>query len=279
LGNSYTQQSVVAFNAAVNAAPGAASGTDATALANRSLLKVADLPTARPEQVTSFEVGYKGVLFDNKVFIDIDAYANRYNGFLGQLQVFVPNSVTVGSDAAVLAMLDVNRDPTTATANNAASLGQARYRVYTNAKNIYNNVGSSAGISYNFYKRYTLSGNASYNKLKAQSASDIFVTGFNTPEWSGNFSFGNREVIKNVGFNVVYKWQQGFLWESPLVTGNVPAIHTFDAQISVKVPIYNATFKVGGSNLANKRFIQYAGGPTIGALYYASITLDGLLNK
>jgi outer membrane receptor protein involved in Fe transport len=273
LGNSYTQSSVVAFNAAVNAA----GGTDQVALANRSLLKVADLPPARPEQITSYEIGYKGIIADNKIFIDIDAYTNRYDGFLGQVQVFVPNGVQVNTDAGVLAMLDINRDPTTATANNAASQGQARYRVYTNAKNIYNNYGSSAGISYNFYKRYTVSGNVSFNKLKAQSKSDIFVTGFNTPEWSGNVSFGNREVIQNFGFNVVYKWQNSFLWESPLVTGTVPSIGTFDAQVTYRLPAYYATIKAGATDVFNKRYYQYAGGPTIGGLYYVSITLDGLL--
>ncbi|SDD29353.1 TonB-dependent Receptor Plug Domain [Mucilaginibacter pineti] len=275
LGNSYTQSSVVAFNAAVNAA----GGSDATALANKSLLKVADLPPARPEQITSYEIGYKGIVADNKVFIDIDAYTNRYDGFLGQVQVFVPNGATVGSDAAVLAMLDINRDPTTATASNAASQGQARYRVYTNAKNIYNNYGSSAGLTYNFYKRYTVSGNVSFNKLKAQSKSDIFVTGFNTPEWSGNVSFGNREVIQNLGFNVVYKWQQSYLWESPLVTGTVPSVGTFDAQVTYRVPAYYATFKVGASDILNKRYIQYAGGPTLGGLYYVAVTFEGLLTK
>ncbi|MFD0793887.1 TonB-dependent receptor domain-containing protein [Mucilaginibacter litoreus] len=277
LNNSYTQQSVTAFNAAVKAQ--SATGDDATALANRGLLQVADLPKARPEQITSFEIAYKGIFADNRVFLDIDAYANRYNGFLGQVQVFVPNGTTVGTDQAVLAMLDINRDPTTATSTNAASQGQSRYRVYTNAKNIYNNYGSSAGLSYNFYKRYTVSGNVSFNKLKAQKASDIFVTGFNTPEWSGNISFGNREVVKNFGFNVVYKWQQSYLWESPLVTGTVPAIHTVDAQVTLRVPVYYATFKIGASNVFNKRYIQYAGGPTIGGIYYASVTLDGLLSK
>ncbi|XHR97856.1 TonB-dependent receptor domain-containing protein [Mucilaginibacter sp. UC70_90] len=273
LGNSYTQTSVVAFNAAVNAA----GGSDQAALANRNLLKVADLPPARPEQITSFEVGYKGIVADNKVFIDIDAYTNRYDGFLGQVQVFVPNGVTVGSDAAVLAMLDINRDPTTGTSTNAASQGQSRYRVYTNAKNIYHNYGSSAGITYNFYQHYTVSGNVSFNKLKAQTASDIFVTGFNTPEWSGNISFGNREVVKNFGFNVVYKWQQSYLWESPLVTGTVPSIKTVDAQVTYRVPSYYATFKLGATDIFNKRYYQYAGGPTIGGLYYVSVTLDGLL--
>lgn len=273
LGNSYTQTSVVAFNAAVNAA----GGSDQAALANRNLLKVADLPPARPEQITSFEVGYKGIVADNKVFIDIDAYTNRYDGFLGQVQVFVPNGVTVGSDAAVLAMLDINRDPTTGTSSNAASQGQSRYRVYTNAKNIYHNYGSSAGVTYNFYQHYTVSGNVSFNKLKAQTASDIFVTGFNTPEWSGNISFGNREVVKNFGFNVVYKWQQSYLWESPLVTGTVPSIKTVDAQVTYRVPSYYATFKLGATDIFNKRYYQYAGGPTIGGLYYVSVTLDGLL--
>jgi iron complex outermembrane receptor protein len=277
LGNSYTQASVAAFNAAVNAAPGSASGTDAAALGNRNILQAADLPQARPEQITSYELGYKGNFADNRLFFDIDAYTNRYNGFLGQVQVYVPNAAAIGSDAAVLSMLDINRDPTTAAANNTASAGQVRYRVYTNAKNVYNNFGSSAGLSYNFYKKYTISGNASFNKMQSQSITDVFVTGFNTPQWSTNLSFGNREILKNIGFNLVYKWQQSFLWESPLVTGTVPEIHTFDAQVTIRVPQYNATIKAGGTDLFNRRYIQYAGGPTLGALYYASITLDGLL--
>ncbi len=275
LENSYTQASVINFNAAV----AAAGNTDAAALANRNLLQVADLPKARPEGIKSFEVGYKGVLFDNKVVVDWDAYSNIYNGFLGQVQVYVPKSTTVGSDASVLAMLDRNRDPTTATTTTAASAGQDRYRVYTNAKNNYHNYGSALGITYNFYKKFSIAGNASYNKLQANQTTDIFVTGFNTPILSTNVSFGNREIVKNFGFNVIYKWQQGFLWESPLVTGAVPAIHTFDAQVSLRVPQYKANFKLGATDLLNRRYIQYAGGPTLGGLYYLAVTFDGLLNN
>ncbi len=274
LNNSYTQASVVNFNAAA----AAAGSTDAAALANRGLLQVANLPQARPEQVTSYEVGYKAVWFDNKVFFDVDGYINKYDGFLGQIQVFVPNGTTVGTDAAVEAMLDANRDPTTATSTNSASQGQSRYRVYTNAKNIYTAYGSSVGLSYNFYKKFTVSGNASFNKLDGQGADDIFVTGFNTPQWTTNLSFGNREIVKNFGFNIVYKWQQSYNWQSPLVNGTVPEIHTFDAQATLRVPAYKASFKVGATDIFNKRYIQYAGGPTLGGLYYASITLDGLLS-
>jgi outer membrane receptor protein involved in Fe transport len=273
LENSYTQSSVVNFNAAV----AAAGNTDAAALANRDLLVVANLPKARPEQITSFEVGYKSVLLDNKLIVDVDAYTNRYDGFLGQVQVFVPIGETVGSDAAVIAMVDRNRDPQVAGGGNAASKGQERYRVYTNAKNTYNNYGSALGITYNFYKKYTIGGNVNYNKMKANKTDDIFVTGFNTPEWSTNLSFGNREVFKNVGFNIVWRWQDSFLWESPLVTGKIAAYNTLDAQVTYRIPKVNASVKVGGANLLNNRYIQYAGGPTIGGLYYAAVTIDGLL--
>ncbi|GGH75470.1 outer membrane receptor protein involved in Fe transport [Filimonas zeae] len=275
LDNSYTQSSVVNFNAAVKAA----GNTDAAALANRNLLVVANLPEARPERIKSLEFGYKSVLLGNKLIVDIDAYTNKYDGFLGQVQVFVPKGEMVGSDAAVIAMVDRNRDQTTASGGNAASKGQERYRVYTNAKNTYTNYGFAVGVTYNFYKKFVLGGNTSYNKIKSGSADDIFVTGFNTPEWSANISFGNREIVKNFGFNVVYKWQKSFLWESPLVTGTIPAINTFDAQVTYRVPESKTTIKAGGSNIFNSNYIQYAGGPTLGGLYYVAITVDGLLGR
>lgn len=275
LENSYTQSSVVNFNAAVKAA----GNTDEAALANRDLLVVANLPRARPEKIDSYEAGYKSVLANNRVILDIDAYVNKYDGFLGQVQVFVPKGETVGSDAAVLAMIDRNRDATAATATTAASNGQDRYRVYTNAKNKYTNYGGSLGATYIFYKKYTISGNVNYNKMKANKKNDIFVTAFNTPEWSTNVSFGNRELTKHLGFSVAYRWQKSFLWESPLVTGKIDAINTVDAQVTYRAPKLHSTFKLGGSNIFNNNYIQYAGGPTLGGLYYLAITVDGLLNN
>jgi len=275
LDNSYTQASVVNFNAAVKAA----GNSDEAALANRDMLVVANLPNAGPEKINSFEVGYKSVLLNNKIILDIDAYMNKYEGFLGQVQVFVPKGETVGSDAAVLAMIDRNRDATEATSTTAASQGQDRYRVYTNAKNKYTNFGGSLGATYIFYKKFTVSGNLNYNKMKANKTNDIFVTAFNTPEWSTNLSFGNRELTKHVGFSVAYRWQKSFLWESPLVTGQIDEINTFDAQVTYRAPKLHSTFKLGGSNIFNNNYIQYAGGPTLGGLYYLAITVDGLLNK
>ncbi|QMU28873.1 TonB-dependent receptor [Adhaeribacter radiodurans] len=267
LDNSYTLTSVNTFNAAVNKDVTAGLTSNDAALKNRSLLDVTNLSATQPERINSFEVGYKSLLLENKLVVDIDAYTNEYSGFLGQVEVAVPASDKVSTDASVIDMLAANRNK------------QTRYRVYTNAKNKYNNYGSSLGITYNFYQKFTLAGNVNYNNIKTNEEKDVFVTGFNTPKFITNLSIGNREVIKNTGFNIVWKWQDSFLWESPLANGSVPAYHTFDAQVTHRVPKMHTTIKVGGANIFNQRYIQYAAGPTIGGLYYVALTVDGLLNK
>jgi outer membrane receptor for ferrienterochelin and colicin len=269
LENSYTLASINNFNAAVNTDVTAGSNANAAALKNRALLEVTNLASTRPERINSFEAGYKSSILNNKLVIDIDAYYNVYDGFLGQVEVAVPenNAVKVGTDAAVIDMLASNRSK------------QTRYRVFTNAKNQYANYGSALGLSWNFYKTFSISGNVNYNNIKQNKTSDVFVTGFNTPKWGTNLAFGNREILRNFGFNIVWKWQDGYLWESPLVNGEVTAFNTVDAQVTLRVPAFKATIKVGGSNIFNNRYFQYAGGPTIGALYYTAITLDGLLTK
>ncbi|HUP14411.1 MAG TPA: hypothetical protein VM187_19445, partial [Niastella sp.] len=233
----------------------------------KGLLQVTALSPTRPERINSFEVGYKSVQLNNKLVLDIDAYYNQYDGFLGQVEVAVPTDGNVGSDPSVIDMVAANRSK------------QTRYRVYTNAKNKYNNYGSSLGLTYNFYKKFTIAGNVNYNNIVNNKEKDVFVTGFNTPNWATNLSFGNREVVKHIGFNIVWRWQDAFLWESPLVNGAVPAYSTFDAQVTYKMPLLKSTIKAGGTNLFNRRYIQYAGGPTIGGLYYVAITVDGLFKK
>lgn len=274
LQNSYTQQSVVNFNATVSSQ----GNTDAAALANQNLLVIANLPEATPEKITSFEFGYKSVLLENTLVVDIDAYVNQYKGFLGQVQVYVPNGVNVGTDAGVIAMLDRNRDPTAASGGNSASLGQSRYRVYTNSIATYYNWGSALAITYNFYKRFTINGNVNFNNMKASDPNDVFVTGFNTPQWNTVLSFGNPQIAKNTGFQITWRWQDSFLWQSPLVNGTVPAFSVLDAQVNYHFQKQHTTVKLGGTDLLNHRYFQYAGGPTLGAIYYVAITIDNLLN-
>ncbi|HYG37947.1 MAG TPA: TonB-dependent receptor [Cytophagales bacterium] len=267
LENSYTLTSVNNFNAAVNQDLNKGIPADEAALKNKSQLDITNLSPTRPEKINSFEVGYKSVLLNNTLVVDFDAYINQYDGFLGQVEVAVPASGIVGSDESVVDMLTSNRSK------------QTRYRVFTNAKNKYTNYGTALGITYNFYKRFTFSGNINYNNITENKEKDVFVTAFNTPNWITNLSIGNREILKNLGFNVVWKWQSSFDWESPLANGRVPSYSSLDAQITVRVPSIKSTIKVGGANILNNRYIQYAAGPTIGGLYYVALTVDGIFQN
>ena len=264
LENSYTQASVDEFNNAIKGLTGTAK--NAAIIANKSLLVTANLPKLRPEHIQAFDFGYKSILFDNKLIIDLDAYYNIMGGFLGQVEVVVPKN-TVGTDSSAF---DI------ATNTNAT---RTRYRVYTNAINEYFTYGSALRVSYNFYKAYTISGNLNYNDLTLKGSNDVFITGFNTSKWSLNAQFGNRELFKNFGFNLVWKWQDAYTWESPLATGKLAAFSTIDAQISYKVPVIKTAIKIGATNLLNYRYIQYAAGPTIGGLYYVSLTFDAPFEK
>lgn len=58
---------------------------------------------------------------------------------------------------------------------------------------------------------------------------------------------------------------------------NIAAFSTIDAQISFQLRKLNSAIKLGGADIFNHRYLQYAGGPSIGAIYYVAITVDGLL--
>jgi hypothetical protein len=63
------------------------------------------------------------------------------------------------------------------------------------------------------------------------------------------------------------------------VTGDISAYSTIDAQVTFRLPKIKSQIKIGGADIFNHRYLQYAGGPTLGALYYAAVTVEGLLNK
>ncbi|MGG5209264.1 TonB-dependent receptor [Chryseobacterium sp. MIQD13] len=260
LENSYTLASIDQFIGAVNKDVDGGLNQNQAALKNRNLLTAANLPKLQPEKVNSFEIGYKSALLNSKLVIDWDFYYNVYEGFLGQVEVAVPKNESIGSDNSVLAMLDRSK--------------QDRYRVYTNSNSKYKSFGTSLGIRYNLVKNYNINANVSYNDLLTTNTSDLFITAFNIPKWAINISVGNREIIKNIGFTVTARWQDSFLWESPLASGNIPAYYTIDAQATWRLPEIKASVKVGATNLLNRRYLQYAAGPEIGGLYYLAFTYD-----
>lgn len=237
------------------------------------LVPVTSLPTVKPEQVQTFELGYKS-LIANKLFIDLSYYYNTYNDFISQVQLVIaedlgngtPNFGTLLNSQAL-----VIESGGTISGNTA--------QIYTNVDQTIHTQGIAIGASYNLPRGYTVTGNYNWNVI--QNVPEGFLSEFNTPENKFNLGIGNRKLTDHLGFDVNYRWQDRFRWESSFViprNGFVPAYSTLDAQVSYKLPSFKSILKLGGSNILNERYIQSLGGPNIGALYYISITFDELMN-
>ena len=136
------------------------------------------------------------------------------------------------------------------------------------------------GFDYQLPKKFTIGGNAAFNRIDnpEKIANTGFLTAYNTPEWRTNLSFRNREVAKNLGFSINWRYQEEFLWESNFGSGIIPEFQTVDAQMSYKMSNLKSIIKLGGSNIFNNRYVISYGNPTIGSVYYLSVTFDEFLN-
>lgn len=199
----------------------------------------------RPESVTAYELGYKGLL-GSKLLVDVYGFMNTYKDFI--------TAVTVRQNQGTLA------------APNFVKFG-----VPVNAAGKVKTYGGAFGLDYLLGKN-TVSGNVSYNKL--QDLPTAYENDFNTPEIRYNLGLSNREIIKNFGFNVNYRWQDKFTWFSSFAGGEVPAFGTVDAQVNLKMPSINSVIKVGGSNILNKYYYTSYGNPEVGAMYYVSLAFN-----
>ncbi|MFC4212732.1 TonB-dependent receptor [Pedobacter lithocola] len=199
----------------------------------------------RPESVQSYELGYKGLILPN-LLIDAYGYYNMYKDFI--------------------TAVDVYQNVGTLAAPNFVKFG-----VPVNAAGEVTSYGAALGLDY-LVGNYNFSGNVSYNQIGDLPVN--YINDFNTPKVRFNLGFGNKEIIKNFGFNVSYRWQDKFYWNSSFASGDVPSYSSVDAQVSLKIPSVMSSIKLGGSNILNKYYITSYGNPAAGAIYYLGFTFN-----
>jgi hypothetical protein len=266
--NSYVRRSVDDFQRAVSRAVNSGTELNDAIIANQNLLVRNTYGYIQPEEINAFDLGYKGVLLGGKLLVDIEAYYNMYSNFIDQVEIAVPKSGTIGN-------LEDGVDSTIFQMENNAN--QVRYRMWTNSGGRYINLGASMGLTYNPTGDWLVSVNYTHAQLSRIEGRDVYLeTSFNTPGHTTNLSIGNRNIYRNLGFNVAWRWQDAFEWVSPLADGTVPAYNSLDAQVTWRVPKIYSSFKLGATNLLNNYYTQYVGGPAVGGFYYLAITVDGI---
>lgn len=208
------------------------------------------IPAFGPEKVTAMELGYKGLSFSRMLFVDAYIYRNEYKGFLG-IQLLAQNPFTPE---------------------------ERRYQTTISTEDKVSSYGWAIGADLNLMKGYYLRGNLAYNKLDDSSSDPGRQTRYNTPDYRFNIGFGNRNILKNLGFHFNYRWQNEFIWESNFGVAEIPTFGTLDANIAVKIPKMKSIIKIGGSNVLNKYYTTSFGSSQIGGLYYVSLLFDEFLN-
>jgi outer membrane cobalamin receptor len=232
---------------------------------NRDTLRPINIDPIKPESVKTAEIGYKGVLLDGKLVVDAGYYLSYYTNFIGYRVV-----------------VDVQFDSTLPFPTKAQA-----YRIASNSRDVVSTQGLSAGANYFFGDCFMLGGNWSWNVLDRMGSTDPLIPAFNTPRHKFNVMFGAADInkklnlfgnqyhVKNWGFNINFKFVEGFRFEgSPQFTGDVPSYWMLDAQINKSIPKWKSTLKIGASNLTNNMVFQVYGGPRIGRMAYISFTYE-----
>lgn len=221
--------------------------------------KSANVALVKPERVTAYEVGYRGKI--NKFVIDMSVYYNAYEDFISNKTVLTPLYGEVGDNSLSLLALQ-NSD------------FQA-YQTYTNTDADINSYGASIGVETRILNGFDIGLSYTYAKLDFDQSEDPdFETGFNTPEHKVKASFGKTNVVKNFGFNINWRWNDTFLWESTFADGMLPARNIIDAQINLAVPSIKSIFKVGGANILSHDYVSAPGAGQVGAQYFVSWTIN-----
>ena len=241
-GNSFTLQSVLAGKPEVYTAKG-----------------------WKPEQVQTVEFGYKGFLGD-KLLADFYIYQSNFTNFsAGMVVVQLPSQH-----------------------NDATVVGNKVFSFPSNVQNEVVTNGWGLSLDYQLGSNWAIGTNVSYNAVKDNGGLVDYQLAFNTPNYRTNVTLGNRNIGgSGWGFNAAWRYQDQFVWQSSIVNqvvnqaqqSLIPAFHTLDAQVSKKLSAMKTILKVGGSNLLGAAYTTGWANPTVGSIYYVSLTFDQLLNK
>lgn len=243
-------QSYYGLNSTNNPAYTAESIIAARATLDVSKLVKANFTTVNPETVSSYEIGYKGLL-GKKLLVDAYAYYSQYKDFLATIGVGQSNQLAAPSPAHLL-----------------SSFTTTNFSYIQNTTGVVKAMGWGIGLEYQLIKNYTIYGNVFSDDLR--DAPTDLVTFFNAPKYRVNVGLRNDNVYKNIGFNIVAKWQDNNYYEGTFVSGTLPYFTWVDAQVSYRPAGTKSTFRIGGTNLGNNYYRTGFGSPAVGGLYYLS---------
>ncbi|MCK4343847.1 MAG: TonB-dependent receptor [Bacteroidales bacterium] len=228
-------------------------------LLEKGIVKEDHLAEYKPETIRSIELVYK-LNITGKLFLDATYYRSLYKNFIGLKRLVKPRTVPSIDiyDAATQIFNTTQHDV---------------FYINSNSKTNITVQGFTLGFKYIYLERTVINSNFTWSKLTTK-VDDPIVPGFNTPEFKANVSFSQQEFLKNFSYNINWRWQNAFDWQSPFGDGKINQFNTLDMQGSYKFERFNTVLKVGVTNFFNFGYVNTYGGPVITALYYFALNFD-----
>ncbi|OUJ71028.1 TonB-dependent receptor [Hymenobacter crusticola] len=220
----------------------------------------------RPERVATLEGGYKGLLLE-KLALDVNYYYSRYNDFIGSVRLL---GNTDGSRPSVT---QIGAEAVTPQPFQDRSRTTRVLQVQANAAQQVKTMGGLVALTYSLAPALQLTGNYNLNVLDTDNLPATFQTYYNTPKHKYNLG-ASGTAWRGINYSVNYRWAQGHLFESPFAAGQLSSYSSLDVQAGYALPKLYSTVQVGASNLANARNIQLYGGPQIGRLVWAGLSVE-----
>lgn len=219
----------------------------------------------RQEQVTSWEVGYRGIVFDN-FFADVSYYRSRYRDFIGTKR-FIGREDGSAPSLQEFAAIQQGAGP---APNSPQFRNRSRVmQVWLNADQAVTTQGLQLALEY--YPAREIGFMANYTWSDIEDVEDL-ILGFNTPPHKFNVGVMG-EPVRDLTYSVNLRWTDRYEFQMPFAEGTIDRFATVDAQLAYAFPRLNARLAFGGTNLFDAPNLTAYGAAPIGRMLYTSLTI------
>lgn len=198
----------------------------------------------QPERNTTYEMGYKGLLANDRLLIDVNAYYTHYKNFVERANLTI---ITKAGTPKIHAL-------------------------YANLEEDVNAYGFGLGFEYAIAESYKFYTNYQFNDFNTPAHETGFgfvIPAFNTPKNRINLGLNRRNTQGGFGFDIAGRYVSDYDFISTLGKGYIPAYFTMDAALAYRYENYN--FTIAAANLTGHEYRTIYGGPTVGAIYTFSV--------
>ena len=213
------------------------------------------IPKLKPEENTTFELGFKGILGD-RAFLDITGYRSRSKNFIS-------DALPIGDARRGVVTLDENGNP---------RAGEQTLSILNFGKQTIS--GFDVGMNVYATDRIVLKGNASFIKADDLEDAQGLDVPFNTPETILNLGLSTHDFLtERTSVDLSLRHVSEHAYRSGIQAGTVPTYTVVGVNLGYRTAS-GVGYKVSAQNVLNNKHREFVTGPKIGKIVVGEIQYD-----